>query len=101
MNSRTWARALPPSSRYADARCAGQWAWSRRFRKAVAAEQGQHAIAQVLRNMAPKTHHRLGGNLLVTSDDIAPFLGIETSCDFGRVDQIAEQDCQMALLAFG
>src|SRR6266404_8290398 len=31
-----WARALPPSSRYADARCAGQWAWSRRFRKAVA-----------------------------------------------------------------
>jgi hypothetical protein len=22
--------------RYADARCAGQWAWSRRFRKAVA-----------------------------------------------------------------
>jgi protein-S-isoprenylcysteine O-methyltransferase Ste14 len=27
---------LPPSSRYADARCAGQWAWSRRFRKAVA-----------------------------------------------------------------
>src|SRR5262249_51757423 len=31
-----WARALPPSSRYADARCAGQWAWSRRLRKAVA-----------------------------------------------------------------
>jgi hypothetical protein len=30
------ARALPPSSRYADARCAGQWAWSRRFRKAFA-----------------------------------------------------------------
>jgi protein-S-isoprenylcysteine O-methyltransferase Ste14 len=27
---------LPPSSRYADARCAGLWAWSRRFRKAVA-----------------------------------------------------------------
>src|SRR5262249_60625372 len=31
-----WARALPPSSRYADARCAGPWAWSRHFRKAVA-----------------------------------------------------------------
>src|SRR5262249_53080484 len=30
------ARALPPSSRYADARCAGQWVWSRRFRKSVA-----------------------------------------------------------------
>jgi protein-S-isoprenylcysteine O-methyltransferase Ste14 len=29
-------RALPPSSRYADARCAGQWAWSRRFQKTVA-----------------------------------------------------------------
>jgi protein-S-isoprenylcysteine O-methyltransferase Ste14 len=27
---------LPPSSRYADARCAGLWVWSRRFRKAVA-----------------------------------------------------------------
>ena len=34
-----WARALPPSSRYADARCAGLWAWSRRFRKAVAIQQ--------------------------------------------------------------
>ena len=34
-----WARALPPSSRYADARCAGLWAWSRRFRKAVAIQR--------------------------------------------------------------
>src|SRR5215475_14955532 len=33
-----WARASPPSSRYADARCAGQWAWSRRFREAVATD---------------------------------------------------------------
>jgi len=31
-----WARALPPCSRYADARCAGLWAWSRHFRKVVA-----------------------------------------------------------------
>jgi hypothetical protein len=30
---------VAPSSRYADARCAGLWAWSRRFRKAVAIQQ--------------------------------------------------------------
>jgi len=92
---------LPPSSRYADARRAGQWAWSRRFRKAVAAEPSQDAIAQVLRNIALETRHRFGGNSLMEREDIAPFLGVELSRCVGRVDQIAEQDCQVAPLAFG
>jgi hypothetical protein len=42
-------------------------------------EQSQHAIAQVLRNMALETRHRFGGNSLIARENIAPFLRVELS----------------------
>ena len=71
------------------------------FVRSGIAEPSQNPIAQVLRNIALETRHRFGGNSLIPREDIAPFLGVELSRYLGRVDQIAEQDCQMAPLAFG
>ena len=71
------------------------------FVRSGISEPSQNAIAQVLRNIALETRHRFGGNSLIAREDIAPFLGVELSRYLGRVDQIAEQDCQMAPLAFG
>src|SRR6266404_8572668 len=54
-----WARALPRSSRYADARCAGLWAWWRRFRG------GWNELASSVGNRGATNHCRpgLGGFL--------------------------------------
>ena len=44
------------------------------------------------------TRHLFSGNSLIARENIAPFLRVELSRYLGRVDQIAEQDCQMAPL---
>jgi hypothetical protein len=49
--------------------------------------------------MAAQAGHGLTGGALVLRGDGVPLLGIETGGDLGRVDQVAEQDRQVAPLA--
>ncbi len=43
------------------------------------AEEGHHAVAEVLGNMAIEAGYRFSGRALIPGDRLAPFLGIELS----------------------
>src|SRR5207245_2159195 len=63
------------------------------------AEVDEQAVAQVLRDMAAKAGHGLGGSALVLRGDLPPVLGVELPGDGGRADEVAEEDGELPPLA--
>jgi hypothetical protein len=64
------------------------------------AEKNQYAIAQKLGNVTPESVHRFRHMSMIASYDLAPIFGIKRARNPGRSDQVAEQNGQMASLAF-
>jgi hypothetical protein len=63
------------------------------------AEVGHHAVAKVLSHITAEAVYRLGRRTVVGGYRLAPILGVESSGDRSRVDQVTEQDGQMAPLS--
>ena len=64
------------------------------------AEIGQHAVAQVLGDMAVEAADHLRAGRLIGAHDRAQVLGIEPRRQLGRADQIAEHHGQLPALGF-
>ena len=60
------------------------------------AEVGEHAIAQVLGDMAFEAADHLRARCLISAHDFTQVLGVEPRRQRGRADQIAEQHRQLA-----
>src|ERR1700676_144799 len=55
------------------------------------AEERHHAVTKILGDFAAESRYRFSGRAVVAGHHFSPFLRIETTRDFGRAYQIAEQ----------
>jgi hypothetical protein len=62
------------------------------------AEVGEHAVADVLGDMAPEAHDRLGGGGVVGADDLPQVLRVEPRGELGRADQVGEHHRELPTL---
>ena len=65
------------------------------------AEVDHQPIAQVLRHMPRVAFDHVPAGLLISTHHLAQLLRIEFAREFGRTDQVAEHDRELAALAFG
>ena len=69
------------------------------FMRLGVAEVDEQAIAQILRDMALEAGDHFGAGLLIGPHHLAPVFGVELAGEGGGVDEVTEQDGQLA--AFG
>jgi hypothetical protein len=65
------------------------------------AEVGEHPVPEMLRHVPAERLDDLGAGALVGADDAEHLLPIERTGEPGRVDHVAEQDRQLAMLGAG
>ena len=63
-------------------------------------EVGYNPIAEILGDISAGPCNRFSGGAMVAVHHIAPFLRVRLSGDYGRADEIAEQNRQMAPLSY-
>jgi hypothetical protein len=63
------------------------------------AEEGRHAAAQILGDMAAEVGYRLRGGAVIGVHGRTPFLRVEASGNCSRADEIAEQHCHVPPLS--
>jgi hypothetical protein len=62
------------------------------------AEVRKHAVAHVLRHEPARLGDLLGAAAVIGADDFAHVLGVETSGERGRADEVAEHHRELAAL---
>jgi hypothetical protein len=65
------------------------------------AEVGEHTVTHVFRDVPAPALDHLGAGAMIGVDHVAHVLRIESHCEFGRTNQVAEQNGQLSAFGFG